>query len=145
MAHAGGRPSIFTQELADTICAKLARGESMRTVCKDDALPSMEAIFCWLRTKPEFLQQYTRAKQEAADSFIEEMHDISDASAEIVGDGHDAARINAARLRVDTRKWIASKLKPKKYGERMQHASDEESPFACVVNINKSYGDDEKK
>lgn len=65
-----------------------------------------------------------RAKEEAADAFIEEMQDISDSSAEIVGDGHDAARINAARLRVDTRKWIASKLKPKKYGEQVNVKSE---------------------
>ena len=122
---AGGRPQIYTQELADRVCAELAEGKSLRTVCKADDLPCTETIFSWLRKYPEFLGQYTRAKEESADAFIEEMHDISDSEpATIIDDKgvkrYDSAGVNWQRLRVDTRKWIASKLKPKKYGDKVE-------------------------
>ena len=130
----GGRPTKFTKTLADKICERLADGESMRSVCRDEALPCMSTIFSWLREKPEFLQQYEIAKEECADALVEDMLDIADnhAAQPLLKDGEpvvidgkvvmmvDAVGVNHARLRVDTRKWAASKLKPKKYGDKIQ-------------------------
>jgi hypothetical protein len=127
--HPGGRPSDYTQETADRICAQLAEGKSLRTICKADDMPSTVTVYSWLRTRPEFLTQYTRAKEDAADAFAEEMLDIADEASNDWMEVHDkdnpgyrfnGEHVNRSRLRVDTRKWIASKLKPKKYGERVQ-------------------------
>lgn len=123
----GGRPSGFTQETADRLCEELAMGKSLRTICAAEDMPAVRTVFYWLRTYPEFLQQYTRAKEEAADAFVDEMLDISDNASNDWMEVHDkdnpgyrlnGEAINRSRLRVDTRKWIAAKLKPKKYGER---------------------------
>ncbi len=124
-----GRPTDYTPELADVICAKLAAGESMRTVCNDDSLPCRATLFTWLRKHPEFLDQYTRAKEESADALIEESLDIADDGSndwmERLGkDGESAGwqlngeHVQRSKLRIETRKWMASKLKPKKYGDR---------------------------
>jgi hypothetical protein len=127
--HPGGRPSDYTQETADRICAQLAEGKSLRTICKADDLPSTQTVYAWLRTHAEFLAQYTRAKEDSADAFAEEMLDIADEASNDWMEVHDkdnpgyrfnGEHVNRSRLRVDTRKWIASKLKPKKYGERVQ-------------------------
>jgi hypothetical protein len=75
-------------------------------------MPSTVTVFSWLRTHEEFLNQYTRAKEESADALTDEMLDIAD---DVEGDSQ------RDRLRVDTRKWIASKLKPKKYGDKLEH------------------------
>jgi len=125
-----GRPTKYTDKLADKICAQLASGDSMRTVAKADKMPSMATIFSWLRTKPDFLERYTRAKEESADALIEEMMDIADDGSNdwMVAhrkDDSEAWQLNGehvqrSRLRVDTRKWVASKLKPKKYGDRIE-------------------------
>lgn len=124
-----GRPSDFTQELADRICEQLADGISLRTVCKADEMPCAATVFSWLRTKPSFLEQYTRAKEESADALVEDMLDIADTASNDWMEDHDkdnpgyrlnGEAINRSRLRVDTRKWIASKLKPKKYGDKVQ-------------------------
>jgi hypothetical protein len=124
-----GRPSSYSQEIADRICSELAEGKSMRAVCKADGMPSMQTVFSWLRTLPTFLEQYTRAKDEAADALVDEMLDIADEATNDWMEVHDkdnpgyrlnGEAINRSRLRVDTRKWIAAKLKPKKYGERVQ-------------------------
>ena len=103
-----GRPSKYSQELADIICIRLACGESMRSVCLDKDMPAMPTVWRWIRERDEFRKQYDRAKHESADVHAEEMVDIAD-------HGEDVAR---DRLRIDTRKWVASKLKPKKYGDK---------------------------
>lgn len=125
-----GRPSEYTQELADKICEQLAVGYSLRTVSKDAELPSVETIFKWLRTNPEFLEQYARAKQEAADAMAEDILDISDdATNDWMEDNYDKGKtpgyalngenIQRSKLRVDTRKFLMAKMKPKIYGDKI--------------------------
>ncbi len=130
-----GRPTDYTTDLISTICERLASGESMRSVSRDDAMPAMSTLFRWLREHEEFKEQYAIAKDESADALVEDMLDIADNQVEqpllveglpLVIDGNvvmikDAVSVNHARLRVDTRKWYASKLKPKKYGDRVQN------------------------
>lgn len=114
-----GRPTDYTQEKADLICAKLAEGKSLRTVCKEEKF-GMTAVFNWLRTNASFAKQYAQAKEEATDALAEEIHDIADqAHSVIIGDRSDNARVHAQQMRVDTRKWIMSKMKPKKYGDKL--------------------------
>jgi transposase-like protein len=124
------RPSDYTPELSAEICARLSEGESMRSVCRDESMPSARTLFNWMRAYPEFLQQYTRAKEESADALSDEMLDIADdgsndwmerknAEGEVTGWQVNGEHVQRSRLRVETRKWIASKLKPKKYGDKL--------------------------
>ena len=121
-----GRPSDYTQELADNICEALAMGRSMRSVCRDEDMPAMSTVFRWLREKPEFQEQYTRAKEESADAMAEEMLSIADDADDDYTDHEDKGRvvdrehIQRSRLKIETRKWLASKLRPKKYGDKVQ-------------------------
>lgn len=127
-----GRPSMYTQELADSICARLAMGESLRTVCLGDEMPSLQTIFNWFRTQEGFVDQYARAKEESADALSDEILDIADDGSndwmEINKGGYkttivDQEAVQRSKLRVETRKWIASKLKPKKYGDKLDVTS----------------------
>jgi hypothetical protein len=133
------RPSEYTLETADRICEQLAEGMSLRSVCKADDMPSTVTVFKWLRTYPEFLSQYARAKEESADALADEMLDIADESErDTVIDENGNARpnnewISRSRLRVDTRKWIASKLKPKKYGDKLELAGDPKAPLTVML------------
>lgn len=130
-----GRPTKYTKKLCDDICERLAAGESMRSVSRDENMPAMSTLFKWLREHESFSEQYAIAKEESADALVEDMLDIADNQVEqpLVVDGvpltdsegnpiliKDAVSVNHARLRVDTRKWAASKLKPKKYGDKVQ-------------------------
>ncbi len=123
-----GRPSEFTQEMADRICAELADGMSLRTVCNSDGMPDKKTVFRWLRTNDTFRAQYARAKEESADALADEMMDIADDGSNDWMEVHQRGNVGwvengeamqRSRLRVDTRKWIASKLKPKKYGDKI--------------------------
>lgn len=140
-----GRPSEFTAELGDAICARLADGESLRSVCRDESMPSKQTVFSWMRLHPAFLDQYARAKEESADALSDEMLDIADdgrndwmkrnaeGDAGWVANGENVQR---SRVRIDTRKWLASKLKPKKYGEKLAvGGSDDMPPIRNVTRI----------
>ena len=121
---AGGRPSDYTDELADRICSELSDGKSMRTVCSPDNMPDKATVFRWIRTRGEFRNQYARAKEESADALTDEMLDIADDTAnDYIKTDEEGIRLNPeniqrSRVRIDTRKWLASKLKPKKYGDK---------------------------
>ena len=140
-----GRPSIYTPALAAEICSRLAEGESLRSICRDDAMPSIPSVFLWLSQKPDFSEQYTRAREEQADVHADAIVAIADETPEIeeVVDRHGnvvdmklhSAYVQWQKNRIDARKWVASKLKPKKYGERVQVAGDAESPIKIEAEV----------
>ena len=103
-----GRPSIYSAELAASICERIALGESLRAICRDEGMPDERTIFRWLSQDTAFCQDYARARESRADVHAEAVIDIADTE-------EDPAK---ARVRVDARKWYASKMNAKKYGER---------------------------
>lgn len=113
----------------------------MRTVCLAEDMPVMSTVFKWLREKKDFSEQYAKAKAESADALVEQMLDIADDGRNDTyedADGNqrtDTDVIARSRLRVDTRKWIAAKLKPKKYGERvdMNHGVQPDNPLLSLL------------
>lgn len=124
-----GRPSSYTQEMGDRICDRLAEGESLRAICRDDAMPAMSTVFKWLAQNADFAEQYARAREEQADALADEIVAIADETeVRAQGEGEDVVitldptAIARNRLRVDARKWVAAKLKPKKYGDKLEHA-----------------------
>lgn len=122
---AGGRPTVFSDDLADDICAKLAEGKSLASICRENNMPSIRSVYGWLRVYPEFLQAYTRAREDQADTMADIMTDIADTAT--------ADTVQQARLRIDTRKWIASKLKPKKYGDKLGLTDGDGGPLQVIV------------
>ena len=141
-----GRPTIYSQDLTDRICVRLALGESIRTICKDEDMPAQSVIYQWLYRHPEFQEQYTRAREEQAESHADEIVDIADETpallevrdkeGNIVDIKLDSAYIAWQKQRIDSRKWNDSKQRPKKYGDRVTHGGDDESPVVVEHNLN---------
>jgi len=119
-----GRPSVFSEALADAICEALADGRSLRSICLDDGMPSQTTIFRWLADErySVFREQYTRAREAQADALFDECLDIADDGAnDYMADGeYNGDAVARSRLRIDTRKWMAGKLRPKKYGDKQE-------------------------
>lgn len=116
------RPSIYTQELANRICEQLSQGISLRSVCREEYMPDAASVFRWLSEKKEFCEQYARAKEESADAMAEDILELSDGAIGVIKSGAEkksGALAQAVRLQVDTRKWIMSKMKPKKYADKL--------------------------
>lgn len=117
-----GRPTDYNSEISKKICGELAKGISLRTVCKSSGMPDVSTVFDWIAKHEEFAKQYARAKEESADALFEETIDIADDARNVIIGGEDRAdnaRVQVERLRVDTRKWMMSKMKPKKYGDKI--------------------------
>lgn len=89
-------------------------------------MPNKATVFRWLAIHNAFSDQYARARETQADSLADEILDIADDSSRDTyedKDGHtktDQEVIARSRLRVDARKWLAGKLRPKKYGEKIE-------------------------
>lgn len=119
-----GRPTDYTPELTAQICERLAIGESLRSICRDDAMPSMASIFLWLGKYPEFSEQYARAREAQAESHADRIVEIAD---------DDTIDPNHKRIMVDARKWVASKLKPKRYGDKLD--LEHKGEVGLTVNV----------
>lgn len=146
------RPSIFTKELGETICRRISEGESVRTICKDEHMPDAGSIYNWLLDDKhkEFFKQYQRARDIQAETMFEEIIEIADETEDkIVGDDKsDGARVQARKLRIDARHWHLSKLRPKKYGDKLDltTAGDKlPTPLLHVLDHSSSKEDSESK
>ena len=106
-----GRPSIYTQEIADLICQKLAEGMSLRAICRSDGMPNEATVRQWAVDDREgFYSQYTRSRDIGLDCMADEVQEIADNDGDVARD----------RLRFDSRRWYLSKLAPKRYGDKLQ-------------------------
>lgn len=116
---------MFTQEVADKILAGLAEGKSLRAVCREPGMPAASTVLGWTEDNKEFGEQYARVRARAYQLLADEIIDISDDSAGDVVCGEDgvertdAERVARSKLRVDSRKWMLSKMLPKVYGDKL--------------------------
>lgn len=116
-----GRPSAYNETIADDICERLANGESLRRICLTPNYPSQAMVFRWLAANEQFREQYRSAREAQADVLADEIIDIADGKrAAYEGTEADVQR---DKLSVHARQWVAAKLKPKKYGEKLDLTS----------------------
>lgn len=127
----GGRPSKYSTKLAKEICLQLAQGKPMIKICADPKMPTYVTTLDWRtegspRFKKEFSDMYDRARRDQADFYAEQCLQIADQSEGDVMETDDGRNltnyenINRSKLRVDTRKWFASKMFPRNWGEKQE-------------------------
>lgn len=114
----------FDQAVADEICERIASGQSLRKICgadRDDFIPGQTTVFKWLSENEAFAKQYAHARELQAEHFVDEIIEIADSPNATVGpDGQPIlSDPQRDRLRIDARKWFASKVVPKKYGDKI--------------------------
>jgi hypothetical protein len=118
-----GRPSIYSDELALTICERIASGELLINICAEDEMPAQTTVFRWLEEKGAFRESYTRARRDQAEFMADDMVRIADTE-------DDA---NRARVRVQTRQWLAERLNASKYGAKVALTGHDGGPLAIQV------------
>jgi thiamine biosynthesis protein ThiC len=123
-----GRPTIFTEELADAICKEVSTGKSLRQTCRELDIQESTVRLWYLQNYKGFSAQYARARELQMEAWADEITEIADDGTNdwmtIKRGGEDVEVPNPevlqrSRLRVDTRKWIMSKIVPKKYGDKV--------------------------
>lgn len=113
--------SEYTDELFDSICSQLADGKSLKRICEADGMPDKATFYRWINNNKDLCDKYARAKDDGADALADDIQDIADnVLAGIV-------EPNAGRVAGDLKKWAASKLKPKKYGDKTDITSGGET------------------
>jgi hypothetical protein len=147
-----GRPIEWTpekkQNAIDEILHKITEGNSIRHILRDnESLPSRKTFLEWLAKDKDLSSQYARTCDVRADIIFDEMMDIADDGTndymtKQIGDGIEIQVLNTehiqrSRLRIDTRKWILSKMNPKKYSDKIDLTSDgnEIKQAPTIINL----------
>jgi hypothetical protein len=136
---ARGRPTRYTTQLANAICWQLTQGESLLKICQREGMPHRTTVHHWLDARPDFFDMYARAREIQAHVLADEVLAIADdSSRDRTEDGSpDWGAVQRARLRVDTRKWMAGKLMPHVYGDKpVQAGNDRAGPVQVEAHFN---------
>lgn len=119
-----GRPSTFTQKVADEICERLSQGEPLRQICRDERMPSWRTVYDWKAAHADFAARIAHAREAGFDAIAEECLEIADETAFDTiltdqGDRPNSEWITRSRLRVETRLKLLAKWDPKRYGDKV--------------------------
>ncbi len=125
MSDLGGRPSAYTEEIATEILSRMAGGESVKSICDDAHIPARSTVMLWVAEDREgFSDRYAKACQARAHYWADELLDIADDGSNdwmertdpdgnIIGFVVNGEAVSRSKLRVDSRKWLLSKMLPK--------------------------------
>jgi hypothetical protein len=114
----------YNQEIADKVCERLAAGDSLRKACEAVGAKA-PTILLWTNEHEAFAEQYARARQTGYALLADELIEIADNGLNDTYETENGPAVNQdviarSRLRVDTRKWMLSKMLPKVYGEKLE-------------------------
>ena len=119
----------YTPEQAAKFCAAIADGGTIRSVCKKAGMPSKATVFRWLAEHADFQKLYETATDERTDVMIDEIVDIADNCKA------DADSIRKAKLRIHARVEQAQRMKPRKYGNKVQLTGDGGGPIQAKASL----------
>ncbi len=124
-----GRPTVYSEGVANEILDRLADGQSLRSICDAPGMPGRTTVYRWVMDDVSgFRNQYARAREIQAYALEDDLRDIADDGRNDWMRNNDpknpgwianGEHLNRSRLRVDARKWAASKILPKVYGEKI--------------------------
>lgn len=140
----GGPITVYTPELAEAICERLADGMTLRQACRDEGMPKESTVRRWvLSDTGGFCAQYARAREVGYQAMADELIEISDngtndwiereTEAGRIVTEYNGDHVTRSRLRTDTRKWLLSKALPKVYGDRVALTGPEGGPIEHEV------------
>jgi hypothetical protein len=124
-----GRPSKYTREIADEICERISNGETLKGICRDEHMPPNQTVINWaLDDRDGFSGRYAQAREVQVWGYFDDIVDIAEdgsndwmeresenGNIQIV---LNSEHVQRSRLRVDTRKWIMSKILWRTFGDR---------------------------
>jgi len=120
-----GRKSTYTPEIAKDICRLIENGLTLVSICQIPEMPDISTVYDWQDANPEFAESYARARQRQADTF----------AAMVMTEAFNSHDAQIGRLRIDALKWTASKLAPKKYGDKIEVESNSQQNFKISFSV----------
>ena len=136
-----GRPTVYTDMIAEEICNRLTSGESLEAMCADPHLPSATCVLNWVFDgKPEherFVVAYARAREKQAERYADQIIPIADSM-----QGKERHEVYAADLRIKTRQWLMARRLRAVYGDKVEHQHT--GNVKVAINLGGKPGDDAK-
>lgn len=128
---AGGRPTDYTHDLAESICSWVAGGKSLRAFCRQDGAPDMSTVCRWIIRHNEFRNQYTQAREAAGFAHGDGVVEV----VELVRDG--TVDPQTAKAMMDGLKWAAERMAPKAHSAKqdINHTSDDGSMSPSRIEL----------
>jgi hypothetical protein len=137
---------LYTDAIAKKICQKIMLKYSLTRICKDPRMPNINTVAGWLADPrmATFREMYYHARRVAAEMYVDEIFEIADdgrddwidkldADGRVVGQTVNNEAVQRAKLKVDARKWFASKMVPRLYGENSTVALDATGDLAQLL------------
>jgi hypothetical protein len=124
------RPSKYTPELVSTICERLAKGEPLAAICRDEGYPHPTTVRDWMAAREDVSLAIARAREDGEDFLAADCLNIADDNGNdrrYLPDGRevvDTDVVQRAKLRIETRLKLLAKWNPKKYGDRIELAGE---------------------
>jgi hypothetical protein len=104
-----GRPSSYSDALADAVCERMLNGQSLVKICEDEEMPSRTTIYRWMDARPDFVARCARAREGLADFLVDDIERLADLTTE--------ANVQSMKVKISTKQWRAMKMAPRIYGE----------------------------
>src|SRR5258706_4307938 len=120
-----GRPSSYSEKIAERICDRLIEGESLVQICADENMPGRKTVYDWMEAHPDFHTKCARAREGQADYMDHRILDVANSCT--------AETAHADKVKISAYQSRASKLAPKKYGDKLELAGDPDSPIRHEV------------
>jgi hypothetical protein len=120
-----GRPSTYTQEKAQEICMMIEAGMTLTSICNLPDMPHISTIYDWQDSFPEFAERYSHARNRQADTL----------ASRVIDEAMNSSDAPIGRLRMDALKWFASKMAPKKYGDKVEIESNANQNFKISFSV----------
>lgn len=119
-----GRPEKYSPELADLVCERMIEAGSLPAACRaDPRLPDRNTVYRWCNRHPDFAAQFAQARERLMERWADDIIEVAE-------DGNSDP--NDRRVRIDTKKWLMTKLAPRRYGDKLQVAGDPENPLRVL-------------
>lgn len=141
----------YTEEIGSAICERISKGESIVKICSSPDMPNPSSVYKWLAAFPAFAESYAHARERQADYYFEQMVDIATTpfigeTSEYDGDANlvkvtTKDMIEHRRLQIETLKWVSSKLRPKKYGDKLEVDANLKVSLAPIINLGEKDAD----
>jgi hypothetical protein len=128
-------------DILDKVLIRIENGEALRTILKDDDMPSSRTFFKWLDSNELYVKQYARACEIRAENLFDEIIEIADDSSgdtKYDKDGNsylDNEYVQRSRVKIDARKWVLGKLNPKRFSDKVTHEGNPDNPIKIDITF----------
>ena len=139
-----GRPTKWTQEIEDDICARLSRGEPLRAICRTEGYPEWVTVYNWMERSEAFSARVALARENGVEAIAQDTLAMIDAEPRYIEDGRGGTRIDAGyvqwlKLRTEQRMKLLACWSPNRYGNRVQVAGDKDNPLQINIQATEMF------